>query len=99
MQYGSLDKLFGGLTFDLTKNAWRRGGWLDAIVTDPPCKFFPTSSYSSVIFSGRKAKIRRRSSRSKAARQKTRQRQANAGRTISERRRLVRPSVSSLSAS
>ena len=55
MQYGSLDKLFGGLTFDLTKNAWRRGGWLDAIVTDPPCKFFPTSSYSSVIFSGRKA--------------------------------------------
>jgi hypothetical protein len=38
MQYGILDKLFGGLTFDLTKNAWRRGGWLDAIVTDPPCE-------------------------------------------------------------
>jgi len=37
-QYGSLDKLFGGLTFDLTKNAWRRGGWVDAIVTDPPCE-------------------------------------------------------------
>jgi tRNA (guanine10-N2)-methyltransferase len=26
------------LTFDVTRNAWRRGGLFDAIITDPPCE-------------------------------------------------------------
>ena len=37
-QYGVEDRLLDCLTFDVTKNPLRRGGWLDAIVTDPPCE-------------------------------------------------------------
>jgi tRNA (guanine10-N2)-methyltransferase len=36
-QYGVRDQVLDIMTFDITKGPWRRGGWLDAIVTDPPC--------------------------------------------------------------
>ncbi|WVR03593.1 hypothetical protein IAU60_000585 [Kwoniella sp. DSM 27419] len=35
-QYGSEDKFVDFLTWDITRNGIRRGGWIDAIVTDPP---------------------------------------------------------------
>lgn len=37
-QYGVRDQILDCLTFDVTQHPWRRGGWLDAIVTDPPCE-------------------------------------------------------------
>lgn len=37
-QYGVRDKFIDTPCFDVTQGPWRRGGWLDAIVTDPPCK-------------------------------------------------------------
>ena len=37
-QYGVSDKLLGCMTYDVTRNPMRRGGWLDAIITDPPCQ-------------------------------------------------------------
>lgn len=40
-QYGVGDKILDCLTFDVTKNPLRRGGWLDAIITDPPCRSGP----------------------------------------------------------
>jgi tRNA (guanine10-N2)-methyltransferase len=39
-QYNVRDRLLDCATFDVTLNPWRRGGILDAIVTDPPCEFF-----------------------------------------------------------
>ena len=38
-QYGVESELLGCATFDVTRNPWRRGGWMDAIITDPPCEF------------------------------------------------------------
>ncbi|KAJ9121979.1 hypothetical protein QFC24_004562 [Naganishia onofrii] len=35
-QYGVRDKVLDCLTFDVTRNPWRRGELLDAIITDPP---------------------------------------------------------------
>ncbi|GHJ88048.1 hypothetical protein NliqN6_4450 [Naganishia liquefaciens] len=35
-QYGIRDKMLDCLTFDVTRNPWRRGELLDAIITDPP---------------------------------------------------------------
>ena len=37
-QYGVRDNIMDCLTFDVTQHPWRMGGWLDAIVTDPPCE-------------------------------------------------------------
>lgn len=37
-QYGVKDKFLDLFTFDVTQNPLRRGGWIDAIVTDPPCE-------------------------------------------------------------
>jgi hypothetical protein len=37
-QYGVSDEILDCLAFDVTRNPWRRGGWVDAIVTDPPCE-------------------------------------------------------------
>jgi tRNA (guanine10-N2)-methyltransferase len=37
-QYGLEDKFLGCFTFDVTKNPIRRGSWIDAITTDPPCE-------------------------------------------------------------
>jgi hypothetical protein len=37
-QYGVRDKFLDLFTFDVTQNPLRRGGWVDSIVTDPPCK-------------------------------------------------------------
>ena len=39
-QYGVQDRLLDCLTFDVTRSPIRRGGWVDAIVTDPPCALF-----------------------------------------------------------
>lgn len=36
-QYGVRDQFLDLFTFDVTQNPLRRGGWIDAIVTDPPC--------------------------------------------------------------
>ena len=36
-QYGIADRILDCMTFDVTQNPIRRGGWLDAIITDPPC--------------------------------------------------------------
>lgn len=36
-QYGVREKVLDCLTFDVTRNPWRRGELLDAIITDPPC--------------------------------------------------------------
>lgn len=36
--YGVRDRVLDCLTFDVTRNMWRRGGILDAIITDPPCE-------------------------------------------------------------
>lgn len=36
-QYGIRDKVLDCVTFDVTRNPWRRGELLDAIITDPPC--------------------------------------------------------------
>ncbi|ORY25087.1 S-adenosyl-L-methionine-dependent methyltransferase [Naematelia encephala] len=35
-QYGVADKFLDLLTFDVTRSPIRRGGWVDAIITDPP---------------------------------------------------------------
>ncbi|KAL7418709.1 hypothetical protein Q5752_006392 [Cryptotrichosporon argae] len=35
-QYGVADKFLALSTFDVAQHPWRLGGWLDAIVTDPP---------------------------------------------------------------
>ncbi|TXT16049.1 hypothetical protein VHUM_00552 [Vanrija humicola] len=35
-QYGVRDKFLDNVNFDVTQGPWRRGGWMDAIVTDPP---------------------------------------------------------------
>ncbi|ORX34805.1 S-adenosyl-L-methionine-dependent methyltransferase [Kockovaella imperatae] len=35
-QYGVADKFLGMMCYDVTLNPIRRGGWIDAIVTDPP---------------------------------------------------------------
>ncbi|WWC85832.1 uncharacterized protein L201_000699 [Kwoniella dendrophila CBS 6074] len=35
-QYGLSDLLLDCLTYDVTKSPMRRGGWIDAIITDPP---------------------------------------------------------------
>ncbi len=37
-QYALRDRLLDCATFDVTAHPWRRGGVLDAIVTDPPCE-------------------------------------------------------------
>ena len=37
-QYGVEAQFLDCLTFDVTRNPLRRGGWIDAIITDPPCK-------------------------------------------------------------
>jgi hypothetical protein len=37
-QYNVRDQLLDCMTFDVTLNPWRTGGFLDAIVTDPPCE-------------------------------------------------------------
>lgn len=36
-KYGLRDRVLDCLTFDVTRNMWRRGGIFDAIITDPPC--------------------------------------------------------------
>ena len=36
-QYAVQDRFLDCLTFDVTQGPLRRGGWVDAIVTDPPC--------------------------------------------------------------
>lgn len=38
-QYGCLDQILDCMTFDVTTHPWRRGGWVDAIITDPPCEY------------------------------------------------------------
>lgn len=38
-QYGVRDAILDCMTFDITKSPWRRGGWLDAVITDPPCMY------------------------------------------------------------
>ncbi|OCF31203.1 tRNA (guanine10-N2)-methyltransferase [Kwoniella heveanensis CBS 569] len=35
-QYGTEDKFLDCLTYDVTRSPIRRGGWIDAIITDPP---------------------------------------------------------------
>jgi tRNA (guanine10-N2)-methyltransferase len=37
-QYGVRDKFLDLFTFDVTQNPLRTGGWIDGIITDPPCK-------------------------------------------------------------
>lgn len=37
-KYGLRNRILDCLTFDVTRNGWRRGGLFDAIITDPPCK-------------------------------------------------------------
>ncbi|KAJ4476903.1 tRNA guanosine-2'-O-methyltransferase [Lentinula edodes] len=39
-QYGVASRIIDICTFDVTNNPWRCGGLFDAIVTDPPCKYF-----------------------------------------------------------
>jgi len=38
-QYGVEGLFWDCMVFDVTKSPWRRGGWIDAIVTDPPCGY------------------------------------------------------------
>lgn len=47
-QYGIRDRFLDCYTFDVTSNPWRRGGWVDAIVTDPPCECRVTTSLSCI---------------------------------------------------
>lgn len=47
-QYGVRDQFLDLFTFDVTQNPLRRGGWIDAIVTDPPCQL--TQEQSSNVF-------------------------------------------------
>jgi tRNA (guanine10-N2)-methyltransferase len=35
-QYGLRDRFLDCINFDITNGPWRRGGFVDAIVTDPP---------------------------------------------------------------
>lgn len=37
-QYGVAERFLDNINFDITNGPWRRGGWVDAIVTDPPCE-------------------------------------------------------------
>ena len=37
-QYGVEENVLDCLTFDVTRSPVRRGGWVDAIITDPPCE-------------------------------------------------------------
>lgn len=39
-QYGVSDRILDCCTFDITKSPFRIGSFLDAIVSDPPCKLF-----------------------------------------------------------
>lgn len=47
--YGIRDKILDCVTFDVTRNPWRRGELLDAIITDPPCKFILRDEWSPVL--------------------------------------------------
>jgi tRNA G10 N-methylase Trm11 len=68
-QYGVRDQFLDLFTFDVTQNPLRRGGWIDAIVTDPPCK--STRLRSAKGNGGPADKLRRGSSRSKETWQKS----------------------------
>jgi tRNA G10 N-methylase Trm11 len=78
-QYGVRDKFLDLFTFDVTQNPLRRGGWVDSIVTDPPCKF----GYSTVLTN------RWCEGRSEASRQETDEKDTNARWTMSDARRDV----------
>lgn len=52
-QYGLQNKFLDFCTFDVTKSPIRRGGWIDAIITDPPCMLYPLSEYVTLIFACR----------------------------------------------
>lgn len=39
-QYGVDQRFVGNICFDITQAPWRRGGFLDAIITDPPCTWY-----------------------------------------------------------
>lgn len=47
-QYGVKDKFIDTPCFDVTQGPWRRGGWLDAIVTDPPCEWHLLPCYLTI---------------------------------------------------
>jgi hypothetical protein len=38
-QYGVTNQFLDCLVYDVTQSPLRRGGWIDAIITDPPCKW------------------------------------------------------------
>lgn len=49
-QYGVQSRIMDLSTFDITRNPWRCGGFLDAIITDPPCRFrVPFCSYAMAL--------------------------------------------------
>jgi hypothetical protein len=38
-QYGVEHQFIDCVTYDVTRGPLRRGGWIDAIITDPPCEW------------------------------------------------------------
>jgi tRNA (guanine10-N2)-methyltransferase len=38
-QYGLSNQFLDCLVYDVTQSPLRRGGWIDAIITDPPCEW------------------------------------------------------------
>lgn len=75
-QYGVRDKFLDLFTFDVTQNPLRRGGWVDSIVTDPPCKYTFLIQLTSRWCEGR----------SKTLGQETDEKDANARWTVSDAR-------------
>lgn len=48
-QYGLQDKFLDFYIFDVTRGPIRRGGWIDAIITDPPCMSYPLFDYPTLM--------------------------------------------------
>jgi tRNA (guanine10-N2)-methyltransferase len=44
-QYGIDQRFLDNMCFDITHGPWRRGGVLDAIITDPPCEHLTIVEY------------------------------------------------------
>lgn len=65
-QYGVQDQFLDIMTFDVTKGPIRRGGWIDAIVTDPPCECLQRGIEVSLTSDGVRAGAKRLGKRANA---------------------------------
>lgn len=88
-QYGLADKFLDLMTFDVTRSPMRRGGWLDAIITDPPCSFLLVQALLFSLIRGRRSE-----GRSQTVRQEGDSQETTSGRSVHTSRRFYGASVS-----